>query len=47
MQPIVTRLLRERDGIGRVLRGIRILAPAITDNQEDGFAHGGHGEKLP
>jgi hypothetical protein len=28
------------------LGGIGVLAPAITDNEEDGFAHGGHGRKI-
>jgi len=36
MEPIVARFLREGDRVGLVQRGIGILAPAITDDEEDG-----------
>jgi hypothetical protein len=38
MQPVITGLLRQKDGVGRVLGRIGILAPAIADDQEDGLA---------
>ena len=42
MQPIIARLLRKMHGVDCVLRRIRILAPAITDDEEDGFARSTH-----
>ena len=36
VQHVVRRLLRQLDRIEDVLFGIGILAPAITDDQEDG-----------
>ena len=32
-------------GVGRVLRGIGIFAPSITDDKEDGCARSAHDEK--
>ncbi len=47
MQPVIAGFLREGDRVGLVQRGIRILAPAITDDEEDGLARSGHEEKGP
>ena len=42
MQHVVAWLLRQHDRIGRVLGWIGILAPAVTDNKEDGFTRSAH-----
>ena len=42
MQPIIARFVGEMHGVERVLLGMGIFSPTITDNEEDGCARGAH-----
>ena len=44
VQHVIARLVGLGDGVGRVLRGIGTLAPAITDDEEYGLARSAHGK---